>query len=82
MTQVAVRIPDTLLAEVDRLVAAGRFATRAEAIRAGLVAVLERDRQQRIDDAIVAGYRRNPPTSADEDWAERSGRELIAEEPW
>jgi Arc/MetJ-type ribon-helix-helix transcriptional regulator len=82
MTQVAVRIPDELVSELDGLVAQGRFATRAEAIRAGLVAILERERERQLDEAIVEGYRRIPPTPAEHAWADAAGRELIAEEPW
>ncbi|HVL99540.1 MAG TPA: ribbon-helix-helix domain-containing protein [Egibacteraceae bacterium] len=80
--QIAVRIPDELAHEMDGLVAAGRFASRADAVRAGLEAVIERERQRRIDEAIVEGYRRHPPTKAEERWAANSGRELIADEPW
>lgn len=82
MTQLAVRIPDALVEQIDALVAAGRYATRADAIRAGLVAVIEQERARRLDEAIVDGYRRHPATAAEERWAERAGRDLIAEEPW
>lgn len=67
---------------MDELVAAGRYATRADAVRAGLQAVVEQERQRAIDEAIVEGYRRHPPTQAEERWAATAGRELIAEEPW
>ena len=35
-----------------------------------------------VDEAIVAGYQRVPPTDAEDGWAAQSGRELIAEDPW
>jgi Arc/MetJ-type ribon-helix-helix transcriptional regulator len=50
-----------LRALLDSLVADGRFATKADAIRAAIEALLEADRQRRIDEAIVEGYRRIPP---------------------
>lgn len=79
--QIAVRIPDELAQEMDRLVSSGRYATRAEAVRAGLETIVEQERQRAIDQAIVDGYRRQPPTPAEERWVE-TGQELIAEEPW
>lgn len=80
--QIAVRIPTDLLARVDDLIRAGRCASRAEAVRMGLVAVTERDRQQAIDQAILDGYRRHPPTESDEAAARDSLRASISEEPW
>lgn len=80
--QIAVRIPDELAARVDELVSEGVYATRTEAIRAGLAAVVERAARREIDRAIVEGYGRCPPTAAEERWAAASGRDLIADEPW
>jgi len=58
--QIAVRLPTSLLQEIDGLVAAGRFETRAEAIRAGIESLVDRERRDRIGRAIVEGYRRVP----------------------
>lgn len=66
---------------MDGLVASGRYATRAEAVRAGLETIIEQEQQRAIDKAITEGYRRQPPTQAEERWVE-AGRELIADEPW
>lgn len=65
-TQLALRIPDTLLAALDALVAAGRYPTRTDAARTAIVELVERDRRARIDEAIVAGYTRVPPTADEE----------------
>ena len=80
--QIAVRLPEELLSELDALVASGVYESRAAAVRAGVEAVLSLERRQRTDRAIVAGYRRTPPTGAEHDAAMASLRDAIAEESW
>lgn len=80
--QVAVRLPLELLATVDRMVADGVYPSRAAAVRAGLVAIAEAERGRAIDEAVVAGYTRIPPTPDEDAAALGSLREAIAEEPW
>jgi Arc/MetJ-type ribon-helix-helix transcriptional regulator len=58
--QIAVRLPDPLLGEIDDLVETGRFETRAEAIRSGIELLVDSERRERIGRAIVEGYRRSP----------------------
>lgn len=80
--QVAVRLPLGLLGAVDRLVAAGAFPSRAAAVRAGLDAIIEIERRRAVDEAVIDGYRRIPPSSAEEASALASLRDAIADEPW
>jgi Arc/MetJ-type ribon-helix-helix transcriptional regulator len=80
--QIAVRLPGELLAQLDELVARGVFESRASAVRAGIEAITAADRRRVIDRALLDGYRRIPPTQADEVAAVASLREAIAEEPW
>ncbi|MHB8295543.1 MAG: hypothetical protein ACYDH5_13155 [Acidimicrobiales bacterium] len=80
--QIAVRLPEALLDELDALVASGIYESRAAAVRAGVEAITALERRQQTDRAIVAGYRRTPPTSAEHDAAIASLRDSIAEEPW
>lgn len=80
--QIAVRIPANLLAEVDELVRDGVYPSRAAAVRAGVQAVTELARRRQVDEAIVDGYRRLPPTDAEDRAATASLRDAIAEEPW
>ena len=80
--QVAVRLPLQLLATVDRLVAEGVYPSRAAAVRAGLEAIAEAEGRRAVDEAVVAGYTRTPPTPAEVDAARASLREAISEEPW
>jgi Arc/MetJ-type ribon-helix-helix transcriptional regulator len=80
--QIAVRVPEELLSELDALVASGAYESRAAAVRAGLEAITALERRRRIDRAIVAGYQRTPPTAVEDDAAIASLRDAIAEEPW
>jgi Arc/MetJ-type ribon-helix-helix transcriptional regulator len=80
--QIAVRLPEELLHELDGLVASGAYASRAAAVRAGVEAIMVLERRQQTDRAIVEGYRRSPPTAAEHDAAIASLRDAIAEEPW
>ena len=80
--QIAVRLPEALLSELDRFVASGAYASRAAAVRAGVEMVTAVERRKRDDQAIVEGYRRFPPTAAEDAAALGSLRDAIAEEPW
>jgi Arc/MetJ-type ribon-helix-helix transcriptional regulator len=80
--QIAVRLPEELLAVLDDLVRRGVYANRASVVRAGIEAIAEIDRRHRIDRDIVEGYRRVPPTEAEREAAIASLREAILEEPW
>lgn len=80
--QIAVRLPEELLAALDDLVARGVYETRAAAVRAGIEAVRELDRRRLTDHAIADGYRRVPPTEAERQAAIASLRDAILEEPW
>lgn len=59
-TQVPVRLTEADLAALDRAVAAGRFASRSDALRAGLAAVLREEREREIDEAYARGYGAQP----------------------
>lgn len=80
--QPAARVDEPIAAEIDRLVAAGRFPSRAEAVRAAVHSHLEPDRRRRVAVVIGEGYERVPDTEDELATAERNLRRLIAEEPW
>jgi len=80
--QIAVRLPEDVLEQVDSLVERGEFATRTDAVRRGLELLLAMDERERIDAAIIAGYTAHPVTDEEMAWAWKSVRESIAEEPW
>ncbi len=54
--QVPVRLTEKDLAALDSVVASGRFASRSEALRAGLERVLSEEREREIDEAYRRGY--------------------------
>jgi Arc/MetJ-type ribon-helix-helix transcriptional regulator len=80
--QIAVRLPQELLDEVDDLVKRGVYDSRAAAVRAGVEAVTESERRRLIDVAVVEGYRRIPAGEAEREAAIASLRDAILEEPW
>ncbi|MDQ6928302.1 MAG: ribbon-helix-helix protein, CopG family [Actinomycetota bacterium] len=80
--QIAVRLPEELLDQLDDLVAMGVYDSRAAAVRAGIEAITEWERRRKTDRAVVEGYRRIPVTAAEKDAATASLREAIIEEPW
>jgi Arc/MetJ-type ribon-helix-helix transcriptional regulator len=80
--QIAVRLPEQLLAELDDIIRRGVYDSRAAAVRAGLEAIMHLEAQRQIDRTIVDGYTRLPPTEADTSAALASLRAAILDEPW
>ncbi len=80
--QIPLRLSDSLLAELDVLVASGSYRSRAAAIRAAIELIIEAEHQRRIDRAVIDGYTRHPPTEAEDRAATASMREAVEEEPW
>ena len=68
-TQVPVRLTESDLAALDAAVAAGRFANRSEALRAGLELILREERQRETDEAYARGYGKHPQ----EEWVGETG---------
>lgn len=80
--EIAVRLPEPLLNDVDALVTSGSFSSRGEAVQAGLEALTKLEAARRIDSAIVAGYTDMPQSETDEKIATAALRASILEEPW
>lgn len=80
--QLALKLPDSTVAELDGLVRAGRFENRTHAVRAGVEAVLERERRRAIDEAFRAGFVEYPETADEVMEAVHAGVAAIEEEPW
>ena len=68
-TQIAVRLPTDLLAEVDRIVEADEAASRADAVRRALDLWVRATKRRRMGEEIVAGYDRIPSGRPD-DWGD------------
>lgn len=82
MTQMVTRIDDDLARAIDELVADGVVASRSDAVRRGLMTLLDDHRRRRTDEAIVAAYEHAPQTEREVGWADAATRQMIADEPW
>lgn len=82
MAQLVTRVDDRLLSEVDELVRQGVAATRSDAVRLGLEALVERHRRQQTGRAIVDAYRRHPQDEDELAGLDEATRALVGEEPW
>ena len=80
--QIAIRIPDTLAAQLGDLVATGRFETKAEAVRTALEALIDAERRADVGRRIVEGYQRVPQEDSDVAAAHQAATRSIDEEPW
>ncbi len=79
---ITLRLSEERLERVDEVVARGVYRTRAAALRAALDRMLVEEEERRIDEAIVEGYTRIPPTPEEETMARASTYESVADEPW
>jgi metal-responsive CopG/Arc/MetJ family transcriptional regulator len=73
-TQVAIRMSDQQLDDLDWIVVRCDFENRAEAIRAALAEFVKRERDREIDEKIVAAYTAMPQTHDEIAWVEASAR--------
>jgi Arc/MetJ-type ribon-helix-helix transcriptional regulator len=80
--QIAVKLPDDLVGQIDRLVERGAFDSRSQAVRTGLEAIVADRRRQELDDRYRAAFSRWPETPAEADDATRLAIDSINEELW
>ena len=83
-TQLAIRLPDDLLRDLDWVVLRLNYDSRTEAMRDALVRLIDQERRRAIGEQIAEGYRRMPQTEeemadipyqswdldGDDDWSE------------
>ena len=81
-TQLAIRLPDELLHDLDWLILRLNYDSRAEAMRDALVKLIDQERRREIGEQIAEGYRRMPQTEEEIASAYESLRQSIDEEPW
>lgn len=82
MTQIAVKLPDGLVRELDELVAQGRFSSRSSAVRRGVELVVSGQRRDAVDEAYANGYRQVPESETELAQAKRLAMQAIDDEPW
>ncbi len=83
-TQLAIRLPDDLLRDLDWVIIRLNYDSRAEAMRDALVKLIDQERRRQIGEEIVEAYTRMPQTEeemadipwqswdldGDDDWSE------------
>ena len=80
--QIAVKLPDTLASELDRLVRRGEFENRSQALREGLQTILTAREQEWLRARYHKAIAEHPETTGEISDAARLGVESIEEEPW
>lgn len=78
--QIAIRLTQELLSQLDELVAEGVYQSHTAAVRDAVKTMTQQHRRRRIDDDIIDGYTMIPPSVAEDEAARRSMRDAIAEE--
>ena len=81
-TQLAIRLPDDLLRDLDWVVIRLKYDSRTEAMRDALIRLIDQERRKEIGEQIAEGYRRMPQTEEEIASAYQSLRQSIEEEPW
>jgi metal-responsive CopG/Arc/MetJ family transcriptional regulator len=61
-TQLAIRLPDELLRDLDWVVHRLNYDSRTEAMRDALVRLIDQERRREVGEQIADGYRRMPQT--------------------
>jgi len=61
-TQLAIRLPDELLRDLDWVVLRLDYDSRAEAMREALKRLIDQERRRQIDEQYVEAYTRMPQT--------------------
>jgi len=80
--QLAVKLPESLADELDRLVSEGTFASRSDAVRHAVEVLVRAEDRGRIDRAFAEGFARHPDTATEIADATRLAVESIEDEPW
>jgi len=82
MSQVVTRLNDELLAEVDKLVAEGVVGSRSDAVRMGLLGLVDQHWRRSVGRRIVDAYRQQPQTRDELGGLDEATKALVLEEPW
>jgi Arc/MetJ-type ribon-helix-helix transcriptional regulator len=82
MTQIAVKLPDGLVRELDELVAQGLYPSRSSAVRRAVEMIVSGQRRNALEEAYVNGYRQTPESESELAEAKRLATQAIEDEPW
>jgi metal-responsive CopG/Arc/MetJ family transcriptional regulator len=81
-TQLAIRIPDDLLEDLDWVVHRLKYESRTEAMRDALVKLIDIERRRQVGEEIADGYRRIPQTEAEASVGDHAFIDSVNAEPW
>jgi len=81
-TQVAVRLDDVALEQLDWLVARTSFETRADVIRSAIETLACRERDREIDACLTEAYTRLPQTADEQSWSRANDWSSLGDDDW
>jgi metal-responsive CopG/Arc/MetJ family transcriptional regulator len=81
-TQLAVRLEDRLLAELDWLIVRCSFENRADVVRAAIAALAKVERERDIDERMIAGYTAMPQTDDELSWCRGNDWSALDDDDW
>ena len=81
-TQVAVRLENALIDDLDWLIGRRDYENRADAIRAAIAHVVRVEREREIDERIIDGYTRIPQTEQELEWSAGRGTPGLSDDDW
>jgi len=82
-TQLAIRLPDETLADLDWLVVRCNYSSRTEAMRTAIENAIREERRRQIDEQYKEAYSRMPQTEdeiVDLQW--QASPDLLDDEDW
>jgi len=80
---ITLRLSEERIRLLDELVRSSeRYPTRAAAVRDALDRLLVHEQRRAIDQAIVEGYTRIPPTPEEDAYSRAAAARSIGAEPW
>jgi Arc/MetJ-type ribon-helix-helix transcriptional regulator len=82
VSQLVTRVDDRLVEAIDVLVAEGVVASRSDAVRQALEALVDSHRRRRDAEATIAAYTAQPQTEDELRGVDEAARRMIEEEPW
>ncbi len=81
-TQLAVRLEDQLVAELDWLIVRCSFENRADVVRAAIAALAKLEREREIDERMIAAYTALPQTDDEVSWSGHNDWSALDDDDW
>lgn len=81
-TQVAVRLPDDVVEDLDRAIAQLGFESRADVVREAIAQLLQAIAKDAVDAELIDAYTRQPQTPGELAAATSNAHAVVNAEPW